>query len=272
VLSNKKTSLNVKCAKSVANINGIDADEFPQMPVVNDDYKVTIDNAMLQQIINQTVFSAASDESRPILAGVNLIFGEKLVAAATDGFRLARKIVDVATSERNITVPARALAEVTKLFSGNIDVSIDKSQILFCDGKTIFVSRLIEGVFPKYEMLIPSEFATKTTVKKDDFYAAVKRASFFSRESANVIKLDISEGVMKVNAISAEVGDNNNEIDANVDGETIVIAFNADYLLSIINACADGEIVVKTNSSIKPCIIDANSDYMFLIMPLQLPK
>jgi DNA polymerase-3 subunit beta len=286
-------TLHMACARSEANIKGIDATEFPPIPTVGGEGEATatvkIEPDLLREVIGQVAFAAATDESRPVLAGVLVSFGDsELTMAATDGFRLSVRTARLPVSapqKIDVLVPARTLNEVARLAADEKDpiemtVTPNKSQILFHMSNIDLVSRLIEGTFPNYRHIIPQSFKTRSVLSTSDFLNAARRASFFAREAANIIRLTIQPGEemvpgrVSVTATSAEVGDNVNDIDAVVEGEGITIAFNARYLTEVLGALTSQKVGLETNTPTNPGVLKPVGDdgFIHVIMPLQLPK
>lgn len=286
-------TMHVTCARSEANIKGIDATEFPPIPTVSADGDATatvkLEPAMLRELIGQVAFAAAADESRPVLAGVLVSFGDsELTMAATDGFRLSVKTVHLPVSvaqKIDVLIPAKTLNEVARLAAEEkepieITVTPNKSQILFHMSNIDLVSRLIEGTFPNYRHIIPQSHKTRSVVTTAEFLDAARRASFFAREAANIVRLSIQPGEelvpgrVSVTATSAEVGDNVNDIDAQIEGDGVSIAFNARYLTEVLGAFTSQKVELQTNLATNPGVLKPVGDdgYIHVIMPLQLPK
>jgi DNA polymerase-3 subunit beta len=286
-------TLHLTCARSEANIKGIDATEFPPIPSVGGEGEATatvqMDSGLLREVIGQVAFAAATDESRPVLAGVLVSFGDsELTMAATDGFRLSvrRTQLPVSAPQKiDVLVPAKTLTEVARLAADEKDpiamtVTPNKSQILFHMSNIDLVSRLIEGAFPNYRHIIPQGYKTRSVLSTGDFLNASRRASFFAREAANIVRLNVQPGEelvpgrVSVTATSAEIGDNINDIDAQIEGEGITIAFNARYLTEILGALTSQKVVLETNTATNPGVLKPVGDdgFIHVIMPLQLPK
>jgi len=286
-------TLHMVCGRTEANIKGIDATEFPDVPTVGAEGETTatvkIEPELLREVISQVAFAAAGDESRPVLAGVLVSFGDsEFSMAATDGFRLSVRSTHLPVSapqKIEVLVPARTLNEVGRLLAEEkqpveITVTPNKSQVLFRMANIDLVSRLIEGSFPNYRHIIPQSFKTRSVLTTADFLNAARRASFFAREAANIVRLSVQPGEelvpgrISVTAASAEVGDNVNDIDAVVEGDGITIAFNARYLTEVLGAMTCQKIGLETNTPTNPGVLRPIDDdgYIHVIMPLQLPK
>ena len=187
------------------------AEEFPQISTVSSS-KISFKTAVLNEAIKETVFAATSDESRPVLGGVQFkIKGKECQLAATDGYRLSLKRISLTSSleEQTFIVPASALAEVgrVKIEEEEVEMGLSdkEKQAVFFLPNVELSSRLLEGSFPNVEEVIPKEGKTKVVLEKDDFRRAIKMAAIFARESANIVKLDIGENELVISANSPQV-------------------------------------------------------------------
>jgi DNA polymerase-3 subunit beta len=288
-LTVRTQTLNLKCARFEANIKGIDAQEFPLIPTAGEDSKISLDPSMLRQMIDQVVFAAATDESRPILTGVLAKFqGEQLTLAAADGFRLSVRMThlpDPVSEPVTVIVPARALAELSRI-SGEqeqpIEVTITpaRNQALFHMTNVDLVSQLIEGNFPDYNQIIPKSYSTRTVISTNDFLKAAKTANIFARDAANIVRLEIvpggelAPGHLTMTATSAEVGDNVGEIDAVIEGEEMEIAFNAKYLIEVLSVVDAAQVALETTTASSPGVIKlvGSEDFTHVIMPMHISR
>jgi DNA polymerase-3 subunit beta len=288
-LTVRTQTLNLKCARFEANIKGIDAQEFPLIPTAGEDSKISLDSSMLRQMIDQVVFAAATDESRPILTGVLAKFqGEQLTLAAADGFRLSVRtahLFESVSEHVTVIVPARALAELSRVSTEQeqpIEVTITpaRNQVLFHMENVDLVSQLIEGNFPDYNQIIPKGYSTRTVVSTSDFLKAAKTANIFARDAANIVRLEIvpggelAPGRITLTATSAEVGDNVGEIDAVIEGEEVEIAFNAKYLIDVLSVVDAAQIALETTTTSSPGVIKpiGSEDFTHVIMPMHISR
>jgi DNA polymerase-3 subunit beta len=288
-LTVRTQTLNLKCARFEANIKGIDAQEFPLIPTVGEDSKISLDPSMLRQMIDQVILAAATDESRPILTGVLAKFqGEQLTLAAADGFRLSVRTAHLSepvSEPITVIVPARALAELSRISAEQeqpIEVTITpaRNQALFHMANADLVSQLIEGNFPDYNQIIPKSYSTRTVVSTSDFLKAAKTANIFARDAANIVRLEIvpggelAPGRVTLTATSAEVGDNVGEFDAVIEGEEMEIAFNAKYLIDVLSVVDAAQVELETTTTSSPGVIKpvGSEDFTHVIMPMHISR
>ena len=281
-------SLNVTCARFQANIAGTDPEEFPPTPTVEDGFEVNIGTELLKQAIDGVAFAAATEDSRPVLTGVQIeIKDGGLVLAAADGFRLAvheTKLADEVPESSSIIVPAKSLQEVSRLASGKdypvkIKVNEGKTQVLFQFETAAVVSQLIQGTFPNYSQLVPKEHVSKTTVDVGEFARATRAASIFARDGSGIVRLQTFEGEedgiggLSIEARSEEVGDNKGKITATIEGDPAKIAFNAKYLTEVLGVLGHGMVALETSSPSSPGVLRPLSpsegvSYVHVVMPM----
>lgn len=273
------TTLHLTSDHFKANIKGIDASEFPLIPEIPKNQPLIIKAAELKEAITQTVFATAVDETRPVLTGVLWkVDGGQVKLAATDSYRLAERRLQVSetTSNLQVIIPSRTLQEVSRIITDQLTdatVYIAENQILFILGETEFISRLIDGTFPDYEQIIPKETTTKVEIPKAAFGQIMKMASFFARETANNVELHVRDGNgVEVSAISPQLGDTISQLDAQVQGESVDIAFNAKFILDALAVLPGDKIQLGLSGKLQPGVLRpiTNQNYFYLIMPLRV--
>jgi DNA polymerase-3 subunit beta len=284
-LSQKTKTLELKCARFEARISGVDAKDFPPIPTVDGVVSTKIETEALRQAISQVAFAAASEESRPVLTGVDAQFdGNLLTLAAADGFRLAVYKVPLAkpvTQKAEVIIPARILTELNRLMGDGeetieIAVNPNKSQALFRLKNTELVSQLVQGTFPQYAQLIPQSNNTKVIIDVAEFLRATRTASIFARDGSGIVRLEVTRGSesapgeLKISARSEEVGDDIGKIDATVEGDDAKIAFNGKYLIDVLSVLKEPKVALETtNPSSHGVIRPVGADnYIHVVMPM----
>jgi DNA polymerase III subunit beta len=268
-----------------AHIHGIDASDFPPIPQLNDGVTTTIDAANLKEGITQVAFAAATEESRPVLTGINTEFdGDQLNLVAADGFRLAVHKTTVKSKVKEKTtviIPARTLSELSRLIGDQeepveITVNEKKSQVLFRLKDSEIVSQLIQGSFPNYSQVIPQSYTTRAVVDISEFLRVTKMSSIFARDASGIARLvitpgsELNPGKVTVSAQAEEVGDNVGEVDALIDGEEAKIAFNVRYLSDVLSVLPQSQIALELTTpsspgTIRPIGVD---NYVHVVMPM----
>lgn len=266
-----------------AKIMGISEDEFPTIPTPTKDCLIKINKKDFLDALKKVSIATATDETRPVLAGVYFHFLEtELVLAATDSYRLAEKKIKLENSiaETKAIVPNRTINEVIRLL-GTIDdkevvsIYLDDNQISFKLMDTFVISRLIEGAFPDYNQIVPKEYKIAIKAKLSDIASAVKMASLFAKDSANNnIKIKIEEGKVLILSIDTQAGNTKSELNAEVTGDNIEIAFNARFITEGLSVVSDQEVILKLNTGSSPGLIHSqkDKDYTYIIMPLKIDE
>jgi DNA polymerase-3 subunit beta len=284
-LAPRSRQMRLVCARNEATIGGIDAEEFPPAPAVKDGVTVALKPKELRQAIAQTVFAAATDDSRPILTGVDTrLEGSKLTLAASDGFRLS--VFDLplekpVAEKTEIVIPAKALSELHRLLGDEeedvvLQTDAAKTRVLFRLANVEMVAQLIQGTFPNITQLIPASWTSNAVVGVGDFLRETRIASVFARDGSGIVRLVVSPGeggmpgTVKISARAEEIGDNEGVIDAAVEGEGVKIAFNGKYLQDVLQALDGGEIQLQTTGpssqgAFKPV---GGDNYVHIIMPM----
>ena len=244
---------------------------------------------IFKQTINQVAFAAALDDARPTLTGVSATFeGSQITMAATDGFRLSLRsahIPSLVEEPFSAIIPARALMEVARVTADDaeavyISLPSGRNQIIFDMDSVLLVSQLIDGNFPDYTPIIPKKRNTRTTMSTADFRKACKTADIFARESSHTARVSIEPGdeitpsYATIAATSAETGDNVAQIDANVDGDPVEIAFNVKYMTDVLNVIDTPQVALETTSAMEPGVIKpvGDNDFVHIIMPMHFGR
>jgi DNA polymerase-3 subunit beta len=283
-LTPRAKQLKLKCARNEATIGGLDADDFPPIPAIDDGGTIELDPKVLREAIGQVVFSAATDDSRPVLTGIDLVIdGDTVTLAAADGFRLAvrtLKLKKKAAEKQQVIVPAKAFAELSRLLQDQdepvqMTFNANKTQVLFRLKDIEMVAQLIQGTFPDYSRLIPKEWTSKATVEVRDFLQETKIASIFARDGSGIVRVtfesgDGGPGRMTINARSEEIGENSGDLDATVEGEASKIAFNGRYLQDVLQVLDAGRVSLETTGPSHPGVIRPvdNDNYVHVVMPM----
>ncbi len=285
-LNPRTQALNIHCGSSNFDIKGIDAQEFPPMPVPDLQNSVELNIADFKEMIQQVSFAASTDDARPILQGVMMEIGDnEMTLAATDGFRISVKKASLSNSVNSsvkVIIPARSLSELARIAT-NGDESISmvvpegRGQVIFHLKDAELVSQLIDGKFPDYNAIIPRNFKTTTTLTTAEFQKACRQAEIIARESNNVIRLHIQPqeegpGIVEFSTQSEDRGSGEVVVEANIDGPDLLIAFNVSFLLNVLDVVSTPNTILSTNADNTPGLLRPVGDDSFLhvIMPMHL--
>ena len=282
-----RLSLHVQAGRDKAAINGLHPDDFPVIPRVDGNaFVATVNPQTLREMIGQVEFAAATDESRPVLAGVLVRFEDQIVTlAAADGFRLAVRtaaLEEPVPERTEVIVPARGLRELARIIGDHAEpiqlaITQNRNQLLVRVDETEFLSRLIDGAFPDFRQIIPRDFNTQVDLGRDAFLNAVRRAGYFARDNNDVVLLQVRPGeeefmpgTVEISANAAERGSSQSFVDATIAGPETQIAFNSRYLADVINVLRTGQIQVAMNGSNQAGVVRpvGNDDYTHVIMPM----
>ncbi|GEQ62140.1 DNA polymerase III subunit beta [Vagococcus lutrae] len=261
-------------------INGLDADQYPHLPAIDEAEQLKLPVRVLNKLINETVFAVSAHESRPILTGVHLtIHPEELKAVATDSHRLAQRKIPLGgmAKELDMVIPGKSLIELSRSFTDEeeeVEVSVMENQVLFKTDSMHFYSRLLEGKYPDTDRLIPNEFNTEISFDVPALLAAIERASLFSHEGRNnIVKLVINADDVTLYGNSPEVGNVQEQlVFQEVSGDPLEISFNPDYMKAALKAFGDTAITIKFISPLRPFTLepkDSDISFVQLITPVR---
>ena len=286
-------TLQLTCARSEARISGTDAEEFPPIPTVEKGVVAKIDPAAFRAAINQVVFAAATEESRPVLTGVKLdLEKDRCTMAAADGFRLAvhqSSLQEPIDEPVSVILPSRTLNELGRLLGDQespveMTMTPTKGQVLFRLKGIEIVSQLIQGTFPSYSQLIPEKYQTRTVFQLQEFLRAARTSAIFARDGSGIIRLQMMPGPegattesqggrpgkVIISARAEAMGDNQDEVDTLVEGDESKIAFNSKYLLDVLSVMERGEVALETTVPSSPGVFRpiGSDNYVHVVMPM----
>ncbi len=286
-LDPRTLSVAVSCARSKAHIKGIPADDFPTLPTIADAQPMgRIDPGVLREMVGQVAFAAATDDSRPVLAGVFTEFQSgRLTMAAADGFRLSVRSADMlemSGESLSVVIPARAIQELARILSDQQDpvdlaVTPNRSQFVARGGSIEFLSRLIDGNFPDFRQIIPQRYNTRLVVDRESFLAAARRAKLFAQSNNDIVRIqmnpgdgELDPGFATISAQAAETGDNEDYLEARVEGAQAQIAFNGRYLTDVLSVIKGGEVALEMTSPNAAGVFRpaGSEDFVHVIMPM----
>ena len=271
--------IRITCEKSVFDVVYMNTSEFPALPEVNENLKISVNQNILKNMIKGTSFAIAQDETRPILQGILFeVKNKNLNLVALDGYRLAIRSEFLDTDiDMEVVIPGKTLNEVSKILEDIeeiVDITFTNNHILFNLEKTKIISRLLEGKFINYNSLLPQEHKLFVNVNRQELQNAIERASLMAKDgNTNLIKLDIQQDNLIITS-NSQLGKVREEISIKLQGEGIQIAFNSRYLLDVLKNVEDNEVVMKMTSGISPCVIEEkdNENAKYLVLPVRLMR
>jgi len=256
------------------------ADDFPPLPDKPVQARWRVQQSLLRDMIRQTAFAAAADETRPYLTGVLFeVEGEELRLVATDSNRLAFRrgsLAEPVDAQRQVIVPARTAHELARILDdegdATVDVLVSDSHVAFETGRARVVSRLLEGSYPNYRQVLPQQQPIRVRVGRDQFQAAVERAALLSRKGPAVVIVGVAGETLTLSAREADVGRSEEQLEAAHEGEEGQNAYQARFLLDVLRVMDADEVQFDFMEGDKPAILKPadGDDYLCLIMPIRL--
>ncbi|MBU5594439.1 DNA polymerase III subunit beta [Amphibacillus sp. MSJ-3] len=264
-------------------LNGQDAMEYPQLPVLHTDNSFELSNDLLKELIKQTVFAVSTVETRPILTGVNIqLEDNQLNFVATDSHRLASRKIPIQIENdqltfKNVVIPGKSLVELNKIIDDNdetITISVTENQILFQTKNLYFLSRLLDGNYPETSRLIPDQSKTTILTKTKNLLQAIDRASLLAKENKNnVVKLETkSSNQLEISSHTPEVGQVIEEVHTeSIEGEDLKISFSAKYMIDALRVIESEYVKIDFTGAMRPFIIKPDNDehILQLILPVR---
>ena len=278
------TTLSVRAGRFQTHLRGIDADEFPVIPAAGERPTTRVSQKVLRKALSEVTFAAASDEARPILTGVLTRFaGERLTLAAADNYRIAVKSIDVLSPVEDVSlvIPARSYVELMRVLADTddpVDIMLApaRSQVIFHVDTIDLVSRLIDGQFPNYQQVVPTSHSSRAIVDRDELLKAVRLSALIAAGAANVVKLRIGEeGSAGITiAAAADVGDAEGQVEAELEGDPVTVAFNARYLTEALQNVDADRLALELNGPLSSGVFRPtdDADYVHVIMPVRTPS
>jgi DNA polymerase-3 subunit beta len=276
---NDAKQLKIKYIDSEGVFQCLNEEEFPELKSVDTAQSFSIVKKELKDLINKVVFSAASDDSRPILRGILLEVDEvTLTGVALDGFRLAlcNKPVEKSSAKMSTVVPAKSLSEISKLMDDSEDpvtVYIQKNYLMVDLKDTRIITRLLEGDFINYKQILPKDFSTVMTINRAQLEDGLDRASLLAKgDKNNLVRFDIKENLLTLTS-NSDLGNIREKVAVGLEGKDLTIAFNAKYFIDALRALTDEFVKVQFISAVSPCIITGvqrEFEYTYLILPVRM--
>jgi len=279
ISTDERENVHVRCGKSDFNFIGIRADDFPEVPEIDEINNISLPQKTLSSMIDQTIFAIADNDIRPIYTGTLFeISGNELTLVSVDGYRLAKRseIIDNGHMENcTFVVPGSALNDVNRICSeeGDVSVSVGAKHIAFKLGETVVITRRLEGEFLNYRKSIPENFRYVIGIDRSEFMATIDRvAIIISEKNNNPLRLIFGDGQINCNCMTP-VGKAEDECFCEGSGDGLEIGFNDRYLRDALKASGKDKLLICLNTSASPAIIksaDGEGNFTFMILPVRL--
>ncbi|MFL2832198.1 MAG: DNA polymerase III subunit beta [Coraliomargaritaceae bacterium] len=256
-------------------LGGLSKNDFPPMPVFEESFSYTLGQGILKDTLQKTSYAASSDESRAILNGSLMSFRDgKLITVCTDGRRLALVEQDIEMPEEaqiDVVVPTKTVNELIKsLGEEDVEIRMSSTQISFEFGNILIISKLIDGTYPNYKQVIPSQCEERISVERELLQSAVRRVSLMLDDQAAAVRLDISENRIELTTSTPEIGTATESIPVKYSGKTISIAFNPTYLVAPLKHLESDEVFIELSDETSPGVIKSNIPFLYVIMPIRV--
>ena len=279
---NDKNLLEIECEGSLYKLATMNPEEFPELPKIEVENSIEIEQNNLKNMIRRTIFAVSSEESRPIFTGCLFEIKEnRLNLVAVDGFRLALRstILDNQTNDFSAVIPGKTLNEVNKILSDSFEpvkIGVSKNQALFEMDNCKIVTRILDGEFLNYKSVIPNNWETRVKVNKNSIQNCFERISLISssvieKEKKYPVKVLVDIGKIVISCTN-QTGEAKEEIYVSTEGKNLEAGFNPKYFLDSLKAIDDEDVFIEFGTKISPCIIKSveNNDYTYMILPIRL--
>ena len=281
---NDKNLLEIECEGSLYKLATMNPEEFPELPKIEVENSIEIDQTLLKNMIRKTIFAVSNEESRPIFTGCLFeIENNKLTVVAVDGFRLALRSIFLNKQSNNFkaVIPGKTLNEVNKILLDSFEpvkIGVSKNQALFEMDNCKIVTRILDGEFLNYKNVIPSNWETRIKVNKNNIQNSFERISLISsstveKEKKYPVKVQVDIGKVTISCTN-QTGDAKEELYVSTEGKNLEAGFNPKYFLDSLKAIDDEEVYIEFGSSISPCLVKSteNNDYTYMILPIRLKE
>ena len=281
---NNNNLLEIECEGSLYKLATMNPDEFPELPKIEVENSIEIEQNMLKNMIRKTIFAVSTEETRPIFTGCLFeIENNKLNVVAVDGFRLALRSIylNKQTNDFSAVIPGKTLNEVNKIISDSFEpvkIGVAKNQALFEMDNCKVVTRILDGEFLNYKNVIPDTWETRMRVEKNSLQNSFERISLISsstveKEKKYPVKVSVDIGKVTISCTN-QTGDAKEELFVSTEGKNLEAGFNPKYFLDSLKAIDDEEVYVEFGSNISPCLIKSidNNDYTYMILPIRLKE
>ncbi|ACK93303.1 DNA polymerase III subunit beta [Bacillus thuringiensis] len=280
IKSKNEQIIKIQSEEITLSLNGFPADEFPNVPLIDNHAEIKVETEQLIEVFKQTVFAVAKNESRPVLTGVHIeLSNNKFICAATDSHRLAIRETRLSSDVKaNCIVPSATISELLKLMNSNSEfvyIYLSESHIIFTLGTTTLYSRLIEGKYPNISNLIPNDFKTIINIDRKKILQGVDRSSLLASEWANNnVNLEIiNESTIKISSNASQIGQisETQQIDAIQGEKQLNISFDGRFMVDALRAIKEETITLSFGGSMRPILIEAGeqSAAIHLISPVR---
>ena len=278
-LNKDKWQMKIKCLNSLFKINGFDPDEFPSLPEVKESARFTLPGVKFKSMLQKVRISTSKDETQPALTGALFVVKpEEVRMVSTNTYRLSyidSPLKTEVADKVEVILPGSTLQELNNLIEdeGTVDIVVDNNYARFQFAGVEVISRLIEGKFPNYELVIPDEYNSKFTADLSQLHGAVKRASLIAKLDANIISLSADNDILEINSSEGSSGYAHEELNVGLSGPDQKINIDAGYLIDVLKVLSEEEINIEMIGPLNPLVVKDEAEdggkFIYLIMPVR---
>lgn len=257
-------------------LEGLSKDDFPPMPSFEESFSYQLKQGTMKDILQKTSYAASTDESRAILNGSLMAFRDnKLTVVSTDGRRLAlvEQEIDIPEeAELDIVVPTKTINELIKTLGeeGEASIKTSATQVAFEFGNIFIISKLVDGTYPNYRQVIPSQCEERIAIDRETLHSAVRRVSLMLDDQAASVKMKITENRIELLTSSPEVGEAHESVPVKYSGKDMTIAFNPAFLMAPLKHLDSDEVFLELSDELSPGVIKSNVPFLYVIMPIRV--
>jgi len=276
IISDDDLLTNINCGKAKFSIIGRDGEEFPPLPSIETENKLSMSQFSLKELVRQTAFSTAENDINKIMGGILFeIKGDKLKVASLDGHRISLRNVTLKESfgDNKIIIPVKSLNELSKIMPGDteekVDILFNKNKIMFLFGNTKMVSSLMEGEYFDIDRMILKDYETKVTINKKALYECIDRTTLLVKENdKKPIILTFQDDNLRIK-ITSTLGSLDEELETSKTGKDIMIGFNPKFILDALRVIDEENVSLYMMNSKAPAVIkDEAESYIYLLLPI----
>jgi len=271
-----KDVASVTSGASFFKINGLSEDEFPPLPEAEGKYCYRLDRGAFREMLRKTAYAASRDESRVVLNGVLLSFrGGKLTVVATDGRRLALTEAEVEVAkdaEADLILPTKAVEELLHILgdAGQLSIYPKDKLVVFQFDEIVLISKLIDGTYPNYRQVIPSQCEERVTVERESLLTALRRVSLVTTDKSNATRLTFAKNRLTIAVTTPEVGEARESVPIKYGGKEIAVAFNPEYMMDPLRSLTSDEVFLELTDELSPGVIKCEIPFVYVLMPMRL--
>ncbi|HBA85194.1 MAG TPA: DNA polymerase III subunit beta [Verrucomicrobia bacterium] len=271
----EKDAASIRCGASYFKIIGMSEEEFPPLPKFEGGRVYTIDQTIFREMLRHTSYAASTDEARHLLNGVLLSFkGDKLTVVATDGRRMAlmeQELEFPKECEADMVLPFKTVDELMRTLQseGSLKIQATDNQIAFEFGNMLVVSKLVEGVYPNFRQVIPSQCDERVSIERDALLTSLRRVALLANEKSNSVKLSFTKNKLEITVVTPEIGEARETLPINYAGKQITIAFNPEFMMDPLKNLVSDEVFVELTDDLSPGVVKSNIPFLYVLMPMR---